>query len=286
MEPINDGDADNNTNLSLDFGFKLPTIVTISDVTLNEGTGGSTTSFNFTVTRTIPDEAFSLMVNTNDGTATDADNDYEPISGGMVSFTAGGSLMQTVTVLVNHDNKVETNETFTVLLSGAPAGIVISDATGLGTITNDDAAVVTLTSTGGPQNELNTGSSGYQFTATLNNPVQGGFTIAYNTNDGTATVADLDYQDNDGTIIFAGTAGESHDIVVQINGDLKVEANETFTVTLGTITWRSGWRYCGGIATNGHDQQRRHGSGDAHQHGRPAERLESAFSPATNSPSP
>lgn len=84
--------------------------------------------------------------------------------------------------------------------------------------------------------------------------MQGGFTIAYNTNDGTATVADLDYQDNDGTIIFAGTAGESHDIVVQINGDLKVEANETFTVTLGAIT---GGSNPGVISSAGSPQQAR-----------------------------
>jgi len=234
-EPITDGDADNNTNLSLDLGFKLPTIVTISDVTLNEGTGGSTTSFNFTVTRTIPDEAFSLTVNTSDGTATDADNDYEPIVAGTVSFTAGGSLMETVTVLVNHDNKVEVNETFTVLLSGAPAGVVISDATGLGTVTNDDNATVTLS---GPpsQPEGNSGTTTYVFSLTLDNPVQGGFTINGDLQTGTATFVDGDFSGPDVGFTFTGNAGETKTMTQTIFGDLKVELDETFSITLGAPT--------------------------------------------------
>ncbi len=232
-EPVNDGDTDNNTNLSLDFGFKNPTTVTINDVTLNEGTGGGTTSFNFTVTRSIPDEAFSLTVNTADGSAI-SPADFIAISGGTVSFTAGGALTQTVTVLVNQDAMVEANETFTVLLSGAPAGIIIADGSGLGTITNDDAAVVTL-SGGIAQNEGNAGTTSYTFTATLNNPVQGGFVVAYTTNNGTATTP-TDYVDNDGPLSFTGTAGEAKTITVLVNGDNLVELDETFTVALGAIS--------------------------------------------------
>jgi hypothetical protein len=127
-----------NTHLSRDFGFKLLTTVSINDVTLNEGTGGSTTPFNFTVTRSDNSETFSLTMNTSNGTATVADNDYVAISGGTISFTAGGSLTATVTVTVNHDHKVEANETFTLDLSGAPAGVVFSDASGLGIINNDE----------------------------------------------------------------------------------------------------------------------------------------------------
>jgi hypothetical protein len=79
------------------------------------------------------------------------------------------------------------------------------------------AALVTLTGTQS-LNEGNTPSptTDFVFTATLNNPVQGSFTIAYANNDGTATTADGDYNNNDGTITFAGTAGESHLIVVQV----------------------------------------------------------------------
>ena len=66
----------------------------------------------------------------------------------------------------------------------------------------------------------------YVFTVTLNNAVAGGFVVAYTTNDGTATVTDGDYVDNDGSLNFAGTAGESHSITVQVKHDAKVEADE------------------------------------------------------------
>ena len=37
----------------------------------------------------------------------------------------------------------------------------------------------------------------------------GGFQVAYTTDNGTRTTADLDYVDNDGTLVFSGTAGET-----------------------------------------------------------------------------
>ncbi len=231
-EPVNDGDADNNTNLSLDFGFKNPTTVSINDVTLAEGTGGSTTAFSFTVTRSIPNEAFSLTVNTADGTATAADNDFVAISGGTVSFTAGGSLTQTVTVLVNHDNKVETNETFSVVLSGAPTGVIISDGTGLGTITNDDAATVTLIIPNTSPLEGASGLVSLGATMMLDNPVQGSFMVTYTPTPGTATFADLDFAGPTGTETFSGAAGQSIPVQISIRGDTKVELDETFTISL------------------------------------------------------
>ncbi len=222
--------ADNN---NIDFGFKTPTGISISNVTMDEGTGGTTTSFNFTVTRTSMEDAINLTVNTMSGTAA-SPGDFAAISGGTVSFPAGMDPTQTVTVLVNHDNIVETDETFTVVLSGAPAHANITDNSGLGTITNDDNATVTL-SANASQNEGNSGSANYTFTATLNNPVQGGFSIAYSTSNNTAT-AGSDYTNTSGSLSFTGTAGEEQFIQVPILGDMVVELHETFTVALGAIT--------------------------------------------------
>jgi uncharacterized repeat protein (TIGR01451 family) len=70
----------------------------------------------------------------------------------------------------------------------------------------------------------------------LDAPVQGGFSLDYSTNDATATTADNDYLDDDGSIAFAGTAAEGHGITVEVVGDTKVEADETFTVALGAIS--------------------------------------------------
>lgn len=232
-EPIDDGDTDPNTNLTLDFGFKTPTTVTIDDVTMVEGTGGGTTAFEFTVTRNDNSEAFDLTVNTIDGTASSL-SDFVGISNGTVSFSEGGSLTATVTVLVNHDNIVEDNETFEVVLSGAPAGIAIPNDTGLGTITNDDTANLTLS---GGVSQLE--GTDFTIVASLSAPVQGGFSVEYFTNDGIATLGDNDYSDNDGTLIFTGNIDESQSFVVSSIDDDKVELDETFTGSLGAVSGTS-----------------------------------------------
>src|SRR5207302_6287353 len=96
-----------------------------------------TTSYVFTVTKT-GETALSASVGyeTVDGTATVADNDYQANSG-TLSFAANETTKQ-ITVLVNGDTKFETNEAFTVHLSGA-TNSTISDADGVGTIVNDDS---------------------------------------------------------------------------------------------------------------------------------------------------
>jgi uncharacterized delta-60 repeat protein len=120
--------------------------ITINDVSLAEGSPSGTTAFTFTVSLGLP-VASNVTVDfaTANGTATTADNDYTA-AGGTLTFTAGGALTQTVTVYVNKDSKVESDETFYVNLSNAKFGGVtdaaraaITDSQGKGTIWNDDA---------------------------------------------------------------------------------------------------------------------------------------------------
>jgi len=125
----------------VDAGIKIvqpqPT-VSIDDVSLGEGNAGLT-PFTFTVTRSDNTDAISVDFATSDGTATLADNDYQ-VAGGTLSFTAGGSLTQTITVQVVGDITVEPNETFFVDLSNC-VGCTFTDPTGQGTILNDDGVV-------------------------------------------------------------------------------------------------------------------------------------------------
>ncbi len=171
------------------------------------------------------------------GTATSG-TDYVPLAAGTINFTAGGALTQTITVTVNGDVLVENNETIIITLSN-PVGGGLGANPGTGTITNDDAAVVTL-SGGIAQNEGNAGTVTYTFTATLNNAVQGGFTVPYTTGGGTAT-AGSDYADNDGTLTFTGTAGETKTWSVTVNGDVTVELDETFQ---GALARSAAPRWC------------------------------------------
>ncbi|MCP1386573.1 Calx-beta domain-containing protein, partial [Runella salmonicolor] len=217
-------------NTTLDFGFKTPTLVTINDVTMSEGSGGTTT-FTFTVSRDNTLDAFALTVNT--GVISLNNGDYTAISGGTVNFTVGGSSTALIDVTVNADETVEANESFNVLLSGAPDGIIISDGTGLGTITNDDQAVLSINSVSNA--EGNAGTQTYTFTVTSDKAVDVPFTVNAVTANGTATIADNDYVANSTTLNFTGTAGETKTFNVVVNGDLKVEPNETFTVPLSSV---------------------------------------------------
>lgn len=88
-----------------------------------------------------------------------------------------------------------------------------------------------------PVIEGNTGTIDYAFTVTLDKPSTQEITVNYTTNDGTATLADNDYVDNDGSLVFpANPFGEnaptSQTITVQGNGDVIAELDETFTVTI------------------------------------------------------
>jgi hypothetical protein len=59
--------------------------------------------------------------------------------------------------------------------------------------------------------------------------------VRFATQDGTATTADGDYQATSGTATFAAGATTTT-VTINVNGDLKVEANETFRITLSNAS--------------------------------------------------
>lgn len=118
------------------------TTIVISDASLSEGNSGSST-LSFTVTRSDRNGAFTVDFSTTNGTAT-AGSDFTAASG-TLTFTVGGSSTQNVSVSLAGDTVVEANETFIVTLSNVvnTAGTAtITDATGTGTINNDDTTPV------------------------------------------------------------------------------------------------------------------------------------------------
>lgn len=74
---------------------------------------------------------------TANGTATTADNDYVARSGTLVF--ASGVTSQAISVQVKGDKKKESNETFSVNLSGA-TNATIAAAQGIGEILDDDSS--------------------------------------------------------------------------------------------------------------------------------------------------
>jgi predicted extracellular nuclease len=112
--------------------------ISVNDVALMEGDGGTTTA-NFTVTAsTSAHSGITFDIATANGTATVADLDYDARQE-FVQLIPAGAATYSFAVTVNGDSTLEPNETFAVNLSGV-SGATIADAQGIGTITNDDVA--------------------------------------------------------------------------------------------------------------------------------------------------
>jgi glucose/arabinose dehydrogenase len=203
----------------------LPSI-SINDVAVTEGNSG-TTNAGFSVTLS---NASSLTITVNyataNGTAT-AGSDYGSASG-TLTFNPGQT-SQPVNVTVIGDTTFETNETYVVNLS-SPSNASIAGGQGTGTINNDDAQP------GISINDIivaegNAGLKSGTFTLSLSNPSSQTITVNYATANGTATIADNDYQAATGQVTF--NPGQiSQTVNVTILGDTKFEPDETFFLNL------------------------------------------------------
>jgi len=113
---------------------QVPTLITINDVSINEGNSGTAATFTVALSAA-SNETVTVRYATVDETAT-AGSDYIAQSG-TVTFTPGITL-QSLTIQVIGDTVIEPDETFYIDLSAA-SNATISDGQGLGAIVNDDA---------------------------------------------------------------------------------------------------------------------------------------------------
>ena len=131
------GGADNlNGGDGNDFIQSLSTGIVINDVKVgevNSGTVDAVFSVGLTVASAVP---VTVTYTTSNGSAK-AGNDYLPVSG-TLTFAPGQTLL-TVAVPVIGDTNIEANETFKLNLSNA-VNTTIIDATGLGTILDNDSS--------------------------------------------------------------------------------------------------------------------------------------------------
>jgi serralysin len=205
--------------------------ISINNVSDTEGDAG-TKNFNFTVTRLGETSiASSVDFATSDGTATVADADYTANTG-TLNF-AIGETSKTVTVVVNGDTTVESDETFNVNLSNCIPNCEMVDGQGVGTILNDDAepGLPDVSISDVSSAEGDSGTTDFNFTLTRSGDTSGASSIDFTTSDGSATTADSDYASNSGTVDFAANE-TSKTVTVVVNGDTTVEPNETFNVDL------------------------------------------------------
>jgi Calx-beta domain-containing protein/exosortase sorting signal-containing protein len=230
-QPIITATATNTTTsdtseFSACFAAAAPTpTMTIDDVTQLEGNAG-TTAFVFTVSISASADA-TVNFATANGTA-NAASDYTS-NAGTVTFTSGGPLTQTITILVSGDTLVEPDETFFVNLTNA-VGATIADAQGVGTILNDDGLATPTVSIGNVTRvEGNSGTTGFGFSVSISS--SGNATVNFATADGTAS-AGSDYAGASGTVTFTASGPLTQTITILVNGDTQIETDETFFVNL------------------------------------------------------
>jgi hypothetical protein len=202
-----------------------PPTLRIGDVTVTEGHAG-TRAATFAVTLSAPSaRPVTVQYATANGTAT-AGSDYQAGSGTLT--IPAGQTIGTITVPVNGDRLGEPDETFFVNLSGA-SNATIADGQALGTIGDDEPriSISDVTKAEGKKNQTTL----FTFTVTLLAAYDQPVTVSFQTVNGTATTGDGDYLAKAGTLTFK--PGETtKTITVEVKGDTKREANETFYLDL------------------------------------------------------
>lgn len=204
-------------------------LISVDDVTVNEGDAGTTTfSFTVSLSTAAGPGGVTFDIATANGTA-NTGTDYTAKS--LTSQTIPeGSSTYTFDVLVNGDITYEANDTFLVNISNASGG-TLSDAQGQGTITNDDAQpMVSLSLSGSPVAE-NAGT--VTVTATLASPSSQAVTVDLGYT-GTATNG-TDYNVSATSIVIAAgqTTGTA---TITTETDTTDENDETVIVDITYVT--------------------------------------------------
>lgn len=209
-------------------GNSAPAVL-INDPTVTEGDAGTGVQAVFAVTlNSASGKTVTVNYTTADGSAV-AGEDYLAVQG-QLSFAPGVTAMACAVTVLGDDLR-EGNEAFTVELS-APGNATLGDATGQGTITDDDTPSISISDAARP--EGNSGTSVMTFMVRLSKPSTQLVTVKYVTSPGTAQ-SGSDYAHTSGTLTFA--AGETvKTLAVTIYGDEDVEPHEAFTVGLNTPT--------------------------------------------------
>ncbi|PSF36815.1 hypothetical protein C7H19_12675 [Aphanothece hegewaldii CCALA 016] len=152
---------------------------------------------------------------------------------GSITFAAN-SATKTLTLNPTGDTTIEPDETIALILTRNAAYNIGTTDIVVGTITNDDGVLPTLSINDITLTEGNSGTKNATFTITRTGTATQPITVNFATANGTAT-AGSDYTATLGSLTFA-TNETTKTINVPIIGDTTVEPNETFLVNLTNPT--------------------------------------------------
>ena len=240
-------------------------------------TNSGSNAYTFTVNRTGDTNGASSATYTVTGSggslATGSDFVGGALPSGTVSFAANET-SKVITINVQGDSTVESNEGFTVTLSAPSASTSIGIGFASGTILNDDSApappAFSISASDASKAEgTGSASTPFVFTITRSGNVSGTSSVHYTvsgTGSNNANKRDIVGGFSSNVLVNFASNVTSVDVVVNVNADSNVEQNETFKVNLasavgatiavatanGTILNDDG---VGAGATNGEDEE-------------------------------
>jgi hypothetical protein len=210
-----------------------PSVSLVGAVKQPEGTGPTSTPFNFELKLSHPSgRPITVPYTVYDDTAIEPE-DFT--NGKSHVVIPAGAATATLTVPVVADNVDELDETFTVELSDPDHGTLGSKSTAVGTILNDDVPAISVGDVS--RKEGDSGPTALVFPVTLSNPSSAHeITVDWATaasKDGATSPED--FADDHGTVTFS--KGETADsFIVWAKGDTVWEPDEKFAVVLSNPT--------------------------------------------------
>jgi hypothetical protein len=202
--------------------------VNVADATVDpEGAAGTTRTTDLTVTlSSASPQDVTLDAATANDTATQPD-DYVPLPSGTKVTIPAGATTGKVTITTKGDDLDENDEKVRVTLTN-PVNASLVDGIGVATIVDDDASP-TLQIDDVSVNEGTGGSTSAKLDIRLSAPSGKTLLAGYATQDGTATVAQPDYQQGSELLTFnPGDTVKS--VSIPVAADAELEADETFLV--------------------------------------------------------
>lgn len=202
----------------------------INDLTIVEGNAGSSVATFNVVLSPVSSQTVTVNYTTANNSAS-AGTDYVATNG-TLTF-APGQTSKAISVTINGDTTLESDESFFVNLSG-PVNATIGDDQGVGTIVNDDG-LPAISINDVSVAEGNSGTTNAIFTVSLSNTTTQTVTVNYATANNTA-IAGTHYVSTSGTLTFSPGI-TTRPINVQVNGDAFNEAASfIFHVNLSAAT--------------------------------------------------
>ena len=214
-------------------------VISIDSPSVTEGAKDTTTTLTFKVSLSAQSgQAVTVAYSEHTGGTAKQGEDYEALTSGTLSFEAGDK-DKTITITAIGDDLDEADETIFIRLS-SPTNATLKEGDQTldesGTINDDDATPTVTVNDAAAVTEGNdtTATTAMRFEVSLSAISGRAITVPY-TLAGTATEGD-DYKKVTNKQLSVAAGNESAEIVIEVNGDVTDEADETVEVKLGTPT--------------------------------------------------